>query len=147
MLSVRPCDPTIKNGDIGTPICRFTKAKMNYSSTIFVISVALATTGCSTPGELRTEKSAVPFLSGKDAKVVSTCVLEGFESAIKMAGISSRPTANGFTVSINQGVAMGRDTAFLVDIENGAIGSATKVYSKVLVGEAKLMKVVSECQT
>lgn len=119
---------------------------MNCSRALLLISIALAASGCSSPGELRTEAAPSTFSSTKDAKTVSVCVLDGLESIIKISGISSRPTATGFTVSINSGVAMGRDTAFLVDIENSALGSQSKVYSKVLVGDAKLMKIVTGCQ-
>lgn len=110
------------------------------------MAIALALAGCSTPGELKTEQAGVKLTSSKGTNAVVTCLIDGFELLIKTAAVGSKPTPTGYTVYISMGVAMGRDTAMLVDVENTSSGSTSTYYSKVLVGEGKLVQVITGCQ-
>ena len=102
--------------------------------------------GCSTQGELKAERTGVKLTSLKESKAITTCLIEGFESLTKTAVAGSKPTQNGYSVSLTFGVAMGRDTAMLVEVENTPTGSESTYFSKVVVGEGKLIQVIAQCQ-
>lgn len=111
-----------------------------------IIFATILLSACSTTTELKSEAAPQTFKSSKPSKDVWACIVNGFEGIYKTAGVTSKPTETGYTVYVSIGVALGKDTALTVDVNNTGAGSTSLLYSKLLWGNDKPINVVTNCQ-
>lgn len=89
---------------------------------VLSIAALLCLSACASPTELRGRKADIDAMTDKTAELVAGCIGDEFEKFnvgfIAMQGIkiSSRPTANGYSISGTQSGLAGSDTVFLVDV-------------------------------
>ena len=95
------------------------------SKIVLLMAVPFVLTACQSPGELRAGAPKLDQTTNTPAERVAGCVGDKLEASpvarqgglLPGAALSSRPTANGYSISVTQtGGFGGTDTIILVDI-------------------------------
>lgn len=112
-------------------------------------TVAILMAGCAAPGDLRIKAPAFEGTSSKSAKTVSGCIDDKWENGRHRPEISSRPTANGYSLTAASDLGIyGKDTSFVLDVEDTKDGSTTKFFSNIALssGMALVAGIARDCQ-
>lgn len=107
---------------------------------------------CASPGELRQKPTNLSELTNAPVDRVAGCIgdkLEGVASANR-GRLSSRPTSNGYSISIDQTMpglwsAGGTDTIVLVDISKTDNKTRVQLFTHFLMGDGGVPALVREC--
>lgn len=121
---------------------------MNFRySGLFIFVLALLSSACSTPGDLRLKPPAFDGSSSKDAKLVAGCIADRWESAGR-TNFSVRPTSDGYSLTAADAMGIyGKDTAAVIDVRDTKTGSTTLFYSNMMLsaGTNLVANIVREC--
>lgn len=104
----------------------------------FSIGALLLLAGCQSAMNLRNGRVVLEETSAKPADQVAGCIGDKIESqntSISQTTYSTRPTADGFSISGTQGLSVGTDTILLIDISRTSDGTRVKMYTHFLVGD------------
>jgi hypothetical protein len=118
----------------------------SYACAMFLLLTAAA---CASPGELRMKSPSFEGASSKSSKAVAGCIADRWEGGGHRPEISARPTARGYSLSAASDLGMyGKDTSFVIDVEDTKDGSSTRFYSNIALssGTALVAAIARDCQ-
>lgn len=112
------------------------------------VTAALILVGCATPAELRSRTPVFAQKSNRPPAPVAGCIVDQIEAATRWAGISTRPTATGFSIR-KDGFAtgMGMDTAFIIDVTQEDRGSQVRYFSNLALrsDDGRVVEFIRRC--
>ena len=118
-------------------------------SIVVVIALAGALAGCASPSAVRQKTPAVDVSSAQPAKKVAGCIADQWEEGNHKPPMTSRPTTNGYALMGEADLGLyGKDTAFIIDIDDTPAGSRTVFYSNIALerGLELVGGIVRDCQ-
>lgn len=105
---------------------------------VLPIAALLLLAGCESAMSLREGRVILEETSTKPADQVAGCIgdkIEAQNSSLSQITYSTRPTADGFSISGIQGLTVGADTILLIDISRTSQGTRIRMYTHFLVGD------------
>jgi len=117
-----------------------------------IILFTIVLTSCATSSDLRSKPPTLELVSSKSSKAVAGCIGDGLDTLGLSLGnynvLSSRPTANGYSMSLHSKIGgWGSETSLVIDISETQDGSKTFFFSNLLQRwEKRIIPVVKNCQ-
>lgn len=115
-----------------------------------VIGLASLVASCSTPGEVRAKPPSLEVASQKSTKDVAGCIGDKWEQVGRGTSLSFRPTRSGYSLVAEDNMIgfYGKDTAFVVDVDETKHGSASRLYSNMFRASDLdlLSRIIRDCQ-
>lgn len=121
----------------------------NFARAMLVVS-AVFLSACASPGTLRNGNPDLTEATDKAPDRVAGCIGDRLEdlrigTTVKF---STRPTANGFSISGDQSGFMltgGTDTIVLIDISKNETRTNVRLYTHVLMGGPNYSSLIRSC--
>lgn len=118
---------------------------MTVRASLLVLSILLAS--CASPASLRQRMPDLDEMTNISADRVAGCVGDKLEASpvASQGRLSSRPTANGFSITESQGLATGDDTIVLVDISRIDSKTRVQLFTHFLTGDGGMSVLIRGC--
>ena len=117
-------------------------------SKIILSAAALFALGaCASPMSLRQGKPDLDEVTNSAPERVAGCIGDKLEASpvASQGRLSSRPTANCYSISENQALTAGDDTIVLVDIAKTDNGSRVQLFTHFLAGNGGIPAIIRGC--
>lgn len=121
------------------------------SKVILSAVVLFVLSACASPMSLRQGKPDLDEITNSLPERVAGCIGDKLEASpiTSRASLSTRPTVNGYNISVNQTLPLtyggGADTVILVDINKVEAGTHVQVFTHFLTGDGGMPALVKGC--
>jgi len=119
---------------------------------IILLTSATLFSGCQSVDMMRAKPASIELSSTNKAKTIAGCIALDLEEVFREAldnntRLHTRPISGGYSIWLEQGVALGESTAMVVDVTDTPSGSVTSFHNDLTpMYLERTNKVIRNCQ-